>query len=416
MPQKCYYRAGKEPIPGKWEDCIDVVKRDENRTEFIRKLKEDKGKREAKAQLESKFNSSLTLPSIKTHFITSLFPQQKTDFREKKLRWTKKPVEEYIKEYEARANYPGDFIGKAEPKTKKFMMCSALYVLGQLVSKGEKKSQVITEDGKTKEFDNKHICPYDESHDAPAEEMPDDVCSLSAFGEAALLKCMRCRLCSGLNIYTYVGDIVLCMNPYMYLPEMVDIAEYPNQWEYKMGERPSSYSSAHFAYWGTMDEDSEMRNQSCIVSGESGAGKTVACGFIMKYLAKLSNWRKMALNEWDPDSKGKDITKLVAGVSPFLEMFGNAKTNMNDNSSRFGKFTKIWFKDGKIIGAELVHYLLEKARLAGQGSGERSYHVFYGLIRGATAEEQAKYVSLSLLSLSQQHETNPNEQIQFQDM
>jgi len=300
-------------------------------------------------------------------------------------------VEEYVKEYEARANYPGDFIQKANPKTKKYMMCSSLYVIGQLVSKDDKKSQVVKENGKTEEFDNKHVCPYDESHDASADEMPDDVCSLSAFGEAALLLCMRKRLCAGLNIYTYVGDIVLCLNPYMYLPEMVDIVEYPDQWEYKMGERPSSYSSAHFAYWGTMDEESPMRNQSCIVSGESGAGKTVACGFIMKYLAKLSNWRKMALNEWDPDSKTKDITKLVAGVSPFLEMFGNAKTNMNDNSSRFGKFTKIWFKDGKIIGAELVHYLLEKARLAGQGEGERSYHVFYGLVRGATPEEQAKY-------------------------
>ena len=59
---------------------------------------------------------------------------------------------------------------------------------------------------------------------------------------------------------------------------------------------------------------------------------------------------------------GRNVTKLVAGVSPFLEMFGNAKTNMNDNSSRFGKFTKIWFNDGKIVGAELEHYLLEKAR------------------------------------------------------
>ena len=77
-------------------------------------------------------------------------------------------------------------------------------------------------------------------------------------------------------------------------------------------------------------------------------------------------------------------------MSPFLEMFGNAKTRMNDNSSRFGKFTKIWFHNGKIIGAELVHYLLEKARLADQGAGERNYHIFYGLIRGATAEEKSR--------------------------
>ena len=74
----------------------------------------------------------------------------------------------------------------------------------------------------------------------------------------------------------------------------------------------------------------------------------------MKYLAKLSNWRKMELGEKVGSGGEKDITSLVAGVSPFLEAFGNAKTNMNDNSSRFGKFTKIWFNDGKIVGASLV--------------------------------------------------------------
>ena len=129
------------------------------------------------------------------------------------------------------------------------------------------------------------------------------------------------------------------------------------------------------------------------MSGESGAGKTVACGLIMTYLAQLSNWRKEELGEAEAktDDGGKDVTSLVAGVSPFLEAFGNAKTNMNDNSSRFGKFTKIWFEDGKIIGAELEHYLLEKARITGQGEGERNFHVFYFLIRGATAEEKKEF-------------------------
>ena len=113
------------------------------------------------------------------------------------------------------------------------------------------------------------------------------------------------------------------------------------------------------------------------MSGESGAGKTVACGFIMKYLKKLSDWRKIELKEQQSDASGADITALVAGVSPFLEAFGNAKTNMNDNSSRFGKFTKIWFSNGKIIGAEFEHYLLEKARLVDQGKGERNYHFLF---------------------------------------
>ena len=150
------------------------------------------------------------------------------------------------------------------------------------------------------------------------------------------------------------------------------------------------------SYYGLRDPDNynpesnTSGNQSCPVSGESGAGKTVACGFIMKYLAKLSDWRLAELGKTkNPDEK--DITSLVAGVSPFLEGFGNAKTTMNDNSSRFGKFTKILFNDGMIVGAEMDCYLLEKARLVDQGEHERNYHVFYGLIKGATAEEQAKY-------------------------
>ena len=109
----------------------------------------------------------------------------------------------------------------------------------------------------------------------------------------------------------------------------------------------------------------------------------------MKYLAKLSDWRK--LEQGEEIGGDADVTSLVAGVSPFLEAFGNAKTNMNDNSSRFGKFTKIWLDDGKIIGAELEHYLLEKARIVGQGRNERNYHVFYFLLRGSTPEEKKMY-------------------------
>jgi len=349
MPSKlpCYYRAGKNKR-GKKESCIDVVNSDKNREKFLDRLKNDE------------------------------------NFRTRELRWTEKPVEDYVNKYKERAKCPGENIHSAD-----ILMCTSLYLRGIQIEKTEKHVKIETKPGKVEEFDIEHWCPYDESHDLPADEMPDDVCKIKAFGEAALLRCMRKRHCDALNIYTYVADIVLCMNPYMKLPKMEDIKEYPEQIIYRPGSNPSSYASAHFAYYGTLDATAEKRNNSCIVSGESGAGKTVACGFIMKYLAKLSDWRKMKLNEYDPEDKS-DITKLVAGVSPFLEMFGNAKTRMNDNSSGFGKFTKIWFQDGKIIGAELVHYLLEKARLADQGAGERNYHIFYGLIRGATAEEKSR--------------------------
>ena len=331
------------------EKCGDVVSKDEARRKFKERLKKD------------------------------------TEFRETELRWTKKTVDEYLKDYDERGRVGGPNIHSADDT-----MISSLYLLGDLVKKEEKKVTVTVQEGSKKEFEACHVCPYDPSHDCEAKDLVDDVCAIKAFGEAALLKVMRRRLVEKLSIYTYVGDIVLCMNPYMYLPKMVDIAEYPNHLQFKLGENPHSYASAHFAYWGALKPEmypgQPERNQSCVVSGESGAGKTVACGFIMKYLKKLSDWRKIELKE-QSDASGADITSLVAGVSPFLEAFGNAKTNMNDNSSRFGKFTKIWFSNGKIIGAEFEHYLLEKARLVDQGKGERNYHIFYFLIRGATDEE-----------------------------
>jgi len=110
----------------------------------------------------------------------------------------------------------------------------------------------------------------------------------------------------------------------------------------------------------------------------------------MKYLAKLSDWRLAELGRTKDTSK-PDVTSLVGGVSPFLEGFGNAKTTMNNNSSRFGKFTKIIFDNGMIVGAKMERYLLEKNRLCDQGIHERNYHVFYGLIKGATSEEKSRY-------------------------
>lgn len=291
-------------------------------------------------------------------------------------------IESYINEYDKGAKAPGKNI---KLKDMDDMISSRLWAKGSYVKRGDKTSQVKIENGSVKTFDTrKDICAWDKQHED--EDVAEDVTMINGFGEASLLLCMKRRLIEKFNIYTYVSDIVLVLNPYMFLPDMVRIDEYPDQKAYSLGKEPSSYATAHFAYWGQMDKTRNPRNQSCVVSGESGAGKTVTVSFMMKYLAKLSDWRKIELGE-EIGGK-KDVTKLVGGVSPFLEAFGNAKTNMNDNSSRFGKFTKIWFDDGKIVGAELEHYLLEKARLVGQGRNERNYHIFYFLLRGATPEER----------------------------
>lgn len=119
------------------------------------------------------------------------------------------------------------------------------------------------------------VCPYDASHDGPIEELPDDVCDMAGFGEAGLLTLLRRRLVEKLAIYTYVGDIVVSVNPHMRLLEMVAIAEYPRQKAYEAGKDASVYATAQFAYWRQRDAQNKPRNQSVIALGESGAGKTV---------------------------------------------------------------------------------------------------------------------------------------------
>ena len=117
-------------------------------------------------------------------------------------------------------------------------------------------------------------------------------------------------------------------------------------------------------------------SQSILITGESGAGKTETTKFVMKYLAGLAG--------------GTGMEDRVLETNPILEAFGNAKTVHNNNSSRFGKLIEIYFNRSRAIcGALIQTYLLEKSRVAHQLPGERSYHVFYQLCRGAAADERA---------------------------
>ena len=127
------------------------------------------------------------------------------------------------------------------------------------------------------------------------------------------------------------------------------------------------------------------KDQSIIVSGESGAGKTEACKRVMTYLTSISRAKTAVLQAEGVCISGgvSNIEEKVLRCNPFLEAFGNAKTNRNDNSSRFGKFLRLEYNKGRIIGASMKHYLLEKSRIVEPGPGERSYHIFYFLLRGA---------------------------------
>jgi myosin-5 len=131
-------------------------------------------------------------------------------------------------------------------------------------------------------------------------------------------------------------------------------------------------------------------NQSILVSGESGAGKTVTTKIVLNYFAMLSQRRASASDSPNRfSSEGCGIEQQVLQSNPILESFGNARTIRNDNSSRFGKYIDIHFtRSGKLSGALIETYLLEKVRLIHPGQGERNYHVFYQFLSSATPAQR----------------------------
>uniref|UniRef100_A0A669E2W8 Myosin IB n=1 Tax=Oreochromis niloticus TaxID=8128 RepID=A0A669E2W8_ORENI len=174
------------------------------------------------------------------------------------------------------------------------------------------------------------------------------------------------------EIYTYIGSVVISMNPYrslpIYTPEKVE--EYRNRNFYELS--PHIYALADEAYRSLRDQD---KDQCILITGESGAGKTEASKLVMSYVAAVCG-------------KGHEVNKVKEQLlqsNPVLEAFGNAKTVRNDNSSRFGKYMDIEFDfKGDPLGGVISNYLLEKSRVVKQPRGERNFHVFYQLLSGAS--------------------------------
>nr|XP_015812974.2 unconventional myosin-VIIa [Nothobranchius furzeri] len=202
----------------------------------------------------------------------------------------------------------------------------------------------------------------------------DDMIKLGDMTEAGLLRNLQLRHKQGF-IYTYISSVLVAVNPYqdypIYSAEQVKL--YHGR---KLGELPPHIFAIAEACYSNMTRN--HRNQCCIISGESGAGKTESTKLILQYLAAISG-----------ELSQQQIEKQILESNPILEAFGNAKTIRNDNSSRFGKYVEIFFnKQGVIKGARVEQYLLEKSRVCHQALEERNYHVFYCMLAGITADER----------------------------
>ncbi|CAN0906866.1 XI-K [Linum grandiflorum] len=207
----------------------------------------------------------------------------------------------------------------------------------------------------------------------------DDMTKLSYLHEPGVLQNLATRY--ELNeIYTYTGNILIAVNPFQRLPHLYDTHMMEQYKGAAFGElSPHVFAVADAAYRAMINDG---KSNSILVSGESGAGKTETTKMLMRYLAFLGGRSGV---------EGRTVEQQVLESNPVLEAFGNAKTVRNNNSSRFGKFVEIQFdKSGRISGAAIRTYLLERSRVCQISDPERNYHCFY-LLCAAPAEVKEKY-------------------------
>ncbi|KAM6403474.1 myosin XVB [Rhynochetos jubatus] len=210
-----------------------------------------------------------------------------------------------------------------------------------------------------------------EDHCVEVEEI-EDLARLEEVCESSVLLCLKKRFHRNL-IYTYIGQILVSVNPFK------DLSIYSEDVaiQYHQGtlskNAPHIFAIAEMAY--TLSQTSEQE-QCVIISGHSGSGKTEAAKTIVQYLTTL--YQRSASHR----------VRQPCNVLPILESFGNARTILNDNSSRFGKLLNVHLRHGVVVGTSISQYLLEKSRVVFQAQGERNYHVFYELLAGLPVEQK----------------------------
>ncbi|KAL3622382.1 hypothetical protein CASFOL_033793 [Castilleja foliolosa] len=219
---------------------------------------------------------------------------------------------------------------------------------------------------------------YPKDTEAPPAGV-DDMTKLAYLHEPGVLYNLASRFALN-EIYTYTGNILIAVNPFQRLPHLYDIHMMQQYKGAAFGElNPHLFAVADACYRSIINEHG---SQSILVSGESGAGKTETTKMLMRYLAFMGG---------RSGTEGRTVEQQVLESNPVLEAFGNAKTVKNNNSSRFGKFVEIQFdKHGKISGAAVRTYLLERSRVCQVSDPERNYHCFY-MLCAAPQEEVKRY-------------------------
>ncbi|CAG7850212.1 Myosin heavy chain, non-muscle AltName: Full=Myosin II; AltName: Full=Non-muscle MHC; AltName: Full=Zipper protein [Serendipita indica DSM 11827] len=292
------------------------------------------------------------------------------------------------------------------------------YIAGWVIEENEESAEVVmAAGGDTRTISLNALSKMN----PPKFDRVDDIADLTFLNEASVVHNLRLRYLSG-AIYTYSGLFLVAINPYTQLPLYTDaiIEQYRNK--RRDENAPHIFAIAERA-WMSMGEERE--NQSILITGESGAGKTENTKKVIQYLAAIAtenhttpphsrtsstvtpsnsnpsgfnvpnsglprgpaHKHKSSQSITAPPAKSKGklglLERQILQANPILEAFGNAQTARNNNSSRFGKFVRISFSpEGSIAGANIDWYLLEKSRVVVRSDVERNFHVFYQLLEG----------------------------------
>ncbi|XP_028302725.1 myosin heavy chain, fast skeletal muscle-like [Gouania willdenowi] len=254
-----------------------------------------------------------------------------------------------------------------------------MYMKGKLVKKEGGKAIVEVQGGKTLNVKDDDIFPMN----PPKFDKIEDMAMMTHLSEPSVLFNLKERYAAWM-IYTYSGLFCVTVNPYKWLPVYDAVVVSGYRGKKRIEAPPHIFSISDNAYQFMLQD---RENQSILITGESGAGKTVNTKRVIQYFATIAvSSSKKAEQQVSGKMQGSLEDQIIA-ANPLLEAYGNAKTVRNDNSSRFGKFIRIHFgTTGKLASADIETYLLEKSRVTFQLSAERSYHIFYQLATGHKPE------------------------------
>ncbi|XP_058708108.1 myosin-1B-like [Poecile atricapillus] len=251
------------------------------------------------------------------------------------------------------------------------------YTRGRIKAAQDGKITVETEDGRTVVVKPDDVYAMN----PPKFDRVEDVAMLTHLHEPAVLYNLKDRYSSWM-IYTYSGLFCVTVNPYKWLPVYNPEVVLAYRGKKRQEAPPHIFSISDNAYQFML---TDRENQSILITGESGAGKTVNTKRVIQYYATIAASGDPATTK---ESRVKGMLKdQILSANPLLEAFGNAKTVRNDNSSRFGKFIRIHFgTSGKLASGDIETYLLEKSRVTFQLKAERSYHIFYQILSNKKPE------------------------------